>query len=255
MRARLGPLDERLIFVIGSPRSGTTFAGASIGSVSGFVDLGEVAPFKAAIARLAGGDVGDAAQEARRILTLTRRLGLVGRLRAVEQTPEGAFVAAAAARAFPEARFLHLVRDGRDVVSSLLERGWLSGGRAGRDDAGQAFGSEPRFWVEAERRDEFRAASDARRAAWAWRRYVTAARTAEAPTLEVPYERLAAQPDAVAAELARFLGTAEAPLAAALRGAHAGSIGRHRRDLTAEQLEDVLAEAGPLLRELGYLED
>jgi hypothetical protein len=33
---------------------------------------------------------------------------------------------------------------------------------------------------------------------------------------------------------------------------HAESVGRWRRDLTAEQLADVEAEAGPLLRELGY---
>jgi hypothetical protein len=30
------------------------------------------------------------------------------------------------------------------------------------------------------------------------------------------------------------------------------SIGRWRRDLTAEQIADVEAEAGPLLAELGY---
>jgi sulfotransferase family protein len=252
LRARLGPLDDRIVFVIGSPRSGTTFAGASIGSMPGFVDLGEVATLKGAIPALAGREPDEAAAAVRRILTTTRRLGLVGSLRPVEQTPETAFVAAAAARAFPEASFVHMVRDGRDVVCSLLERGWLSVGRAGRDDAGHAFGAEPRFWVEAERRDEFRTASDARRAAWAWRRYVEAARSFGGRVLEVRYEVMTGQPGDVGTALAEFLGAPAAPLAAALGRAHAESVGRYRRDLTEAQLADVEAEAGPLLRELGY---
>ena len=39
---RLGRLDDRLVFVLGSPRSGTTFLAGAIGSLPGFVDLGEV---------------------------------------------------------------------------------------------------------------------------------------------------------------------------------------------------------------------
>ncbi|HEX2110999.1 MAG TPA: sulfotransferase [Gaiellaceae bacterium] len=252
LRARLGPLDDRIVFVIGSPRSGTTFAGASIGSLPGFVDLGEVAALKGAIPLLAGRDADEAAETIKRILSTTRRLGLVGSLRPVEQTPETVFVASAAERAFPQARFVHMVRDGRDVVCSLLERGWLSVGRGGRDDAGHAFGAEPRFWVEPERRDEFRTATDARRAAWAWRRYVEAARSVRERVLEVRYEVMTAQPDAVGTALARFLGAPEEPLTKALGRAHAESVSRYRRELTEAQLADVEAEAGPLLRELGY---
>ncbi|HXG75812.1 MAG TPA: hypothetical protein VNJ53_04515, partial [Gaiellaceae bacterium] len=40
LRERFGPLDERLVFVVGSPRSGTTFLAGAIGSVPGFLDLG-----------------------------------------------------------------------------------------------------------------------------------------------------------------------------------------------------------------------
>lgn len=253
LRARLGPLDDRIVFVIGSPRSGTTFAGESIGSLPGFVDLGEVAALKAAIPALAGRDPGEAAAAIRRILATTRRLGLVGSLRPVEQTPETAFVAAAAARAFPEASFVHMLRDGRDVVCSLLERGWLTAGRGGRDDAGHEFGAQPRFWVEPARRNEFRTASDARRAAWAWRRYVEAARSLRRRILEVRYEAMTAQPAVVGAALAEFLAAPVEPLAEALGRAHAESVGRYRRDLTEAQLADVEAEAGPLLRELGYV--
>ena len=255
LRARLGPLNERLVFVIGSPRSGTTFLGRSLGTLPGFVDLGEVAPLKAAIPELAGLPPEEAAPRVRRILDATRRIGLVGTRRAVEQTPETAFVAEAAARAFPEARFLHVVRDGRDVVCSLVERGWLRAARTGVDDAGLPYGAAPRFWVEPERREEFTRASEARRAAWAWRRYVTAARSVDERVVEVRYERLSAEPDPVASELAPFLDAPAGLLARALAEAHATSIGRFRRELTPAQLEDVLAESGELLRELGYASD
>ncbi|HVD11531.1 MAG TPA: sulfotransferase [Gaiellaceae bacterium] len=254
LRERLGPLDERLVFVVGSPRSGTTFLGRSIGSLPGFVDLGEVAPHKASVPELVALSTEVAARRIHRTLAVARRLGLVGGLRGVEQTPETVFVAEAAALAFPSARFVHIVRDGRDVACSLLDRGWLSQGRGGGDDAGLPYGAEPRFWVEPDRVEEFRTTSDARRAAWAWRAYVQAARSLHERAHEIRYERMVADPDAVAAELAVFLDAPASELARALRGAHDESVGRFRRDLTPEQLADVESEAGKLLVELSYLQ-
>ena len=253
-RRRFGALDDRFVFVVGSPRSGTTFLGRSIGSLPGFIDLGEVAPYKAAIPELARLDAQQGSPRLRRVLTRARRLGLVGSLRPVEQTPETAFVLAAALEAFPEARVVHAVRDGRDVAASLLERGWLRAGRGGGDDAGLPFGPDARFWVEPERQEEFAGVSDARRAAWAWRRYVGAVRSAPVPVVEIRYERLVDDPGAVAAGLSAALDVPERPLAEALRHAHDASVGRHTRDLKGEELADVLAEAGDLLRELGYLQ-
>lgn len=254
LRERLGPLDERLVFVVGSPRSGTTFLAGAIGSLPGLVDLGEVAPVKAAVPELAALPPEEAARRLRRTLAIARRIGLVGSLRAVEQTPELAHLVDVAARAFPQAKIVHIVRDGRDVVCSLLEKPWLRAGSRGADDAGISYGSYPRFWVEPERREEFERASDVRRAAWVWRSYVHAARSASAPVLEVRYEELTDDPHAVATDLADWLGVPTAPLAAALSHAHADSVGRYRRDLTEAQLAEVLDEAGSLLRALGYLD-
>src|SRR4029453_1303521 len=117
--------EARLIFVVGSPRSGTTFLGSSLGAHPGLVDLGEVKPLKASIPQLALLPEQEAARRVRRTLDVVRRLGLAGHLRGVEQTPETSFVLAAALRAYPSAKAVHIVRDGRDVVCSLLERGWL----------------------------------------------------------------------------------------------------------------------------------
>jgi hypothetical protein len=250
---RFGRLDDRFVFVIGSPRSGTTFLAGAIGSLPGFVDLGEVAPVKAAVPELAALPRVEAAARLRRTLAVARRVGLVGSVRPIEQTPELAHLADVLPLAYPQARTLHIVRDGRDVVCSLLEKPWLKAAQASADDAGLPYGSHARFWVEPERRAEFEAASEARRAAWVWRRYVSAARSAEAQQLELRYEDLAREPGEVAELLAPALDAAVEPLAAALGRAHAGSVGRFRTDLTAEQLADVEAEAGALLRELGYV--
>lgn len=249
---RLGRLDDRFVFVLGSPRSGTTFLAGAIGSLPGFVDLGEVAPVKAAVPELATLSPADAAARLRRILAVSRRVGLVGAVRPVEQTPEMAFVVRAIPSAYPAARVVHIVRDGRDVACSLLEKPWLRRDEGRVDDAGVPYGSYARFWVERDRRDEFELASDARRAAWVWRSYVTAARTAEG-ALEIRYEDVAADPSSVSAVLAGHLGVPVEPVVAALGHAHASSVGRYRADLTAEQLADVEEEAGELLRELGYV--
>ena len=251
---RLGRLDDRLVFVVGSPRSGTTFLAEAIGSLPGFVDLGEVASVKAAVPELARLEPVEAARRVRRTLAVSRRVGLVGAVRPVEQTPEVAHLIDVVALAFPEARIVHIVRDGRDVVCSLLEKPWLRPAQAKADDAGVAYGSYARFWVEPERREEFERASDATRAAWAWRRYVTAVRTASAGTIELRYEELTADPTAIAATLASRLEAPEDSLARALGRAHDTSVGRYRRDLDESQLADVMAEAGDLLAELGYLD-
>jgi hypothetical protein len=250
---RFGRLDDRFVFVVGSPRSGTTFLAGAIGSVPGFLDLGEVAPVKAAVPELAALPPAEAARRLKRILGVARRTGLVGAVRPVEQTPELAHVLPAVRLAFPEATIVHIVRDGRDVVCSLLEKPWLRRGQLDADDAGVRYGSYARFWVEPERREEFEHASDARRAAWVWRSYVSAARSSGAPLVELRYEELAADPRAVAARLAPALGAPLEPLAAALARVHDSSIGRYRTDLGEEQLAEVLAEAGDLLRELGYV--
>lgn len=242
-RPRLGH-EERLVFVVGCPRSGTTFMGRAIGGLPGFVDLSEVTPWKAALPH------GPSAQELRSILERVRLIGLARGLRGVEQTPETSHVLAEALEAYPQAQAVHALRDGRDVVCSLLERGWLNAGNAGGDDAGLAYGAEPRFWVEPERREEFTQVSDAQRCAWAWRRYVEAVRSAGAGKrlLEIRYENFSTS----AETLAEFLGANVTSAHRSLDDFRDTSIGRWQRELTPDQLADVEAEAGALLTELGY---
>ena len=250
-RRRLGN-EERLVFVVGSPRSGTTFTGRALGSLPGFVDLDEVQPWKAAIPELIGRPDEEIAPTLRRILQRVRTLALARGLRGVEQTPETGFVLGAALRAYPAAVAVHVVRDGRDVATSLLERGWLSAERTGADDARLPFGAYARFWVEPGREKEFTQVSDATRAAWAWRRYVTAADAVPERTVRLRYEQLVTDPAAAAAPVAARLGVRADLVARAFAEAHDTSAGRWRRDLTPEQLADVEREAGGALVALGY---
>ena len=218
------------MFVVGSPRSGTTFTATRLGEQPGFVDLGEVKPLKAALPGLVELQPADQTFAIRRILDRVRRLAFVQHLRGVEQTPETSFVVAAALGAYPGSTALHVLRDGRDVVCSLLERGWLSAGRNGHDDARAGYGAHARFWVEPERRDEFERVSDARRAAWAWRRYVTSARLAPTErTIELRYESLVGDPAAEAERIGGLLGLDSGLLAESFGEAHPTSVGRGGR--------------------------
>jgi hypothetical protein len=251
-RAAARPGEDRLAFVVGSPRSGTSFTGSALGSQPGWVDLGEIPVLKAAVPKLVQLSREDQAIAVRRILQRVRTLGLARGLRGVEQNPETSYVLAGALQAYPRATAVHVIRDGRDVVCSLLERGWLRTDRVEQDDAQQPYGAHARFWVEPERRTEFERASEARRAAWAWRRYVTAAQAVPERTVQLRYEALVTDPDGEANRLAGALDSDPAPLRRAFAEVQDRSVGRWKRDLTPEQLADVEGEAGGLLAELGY---
>lgn len=264
----LAPASERPVFVVGSPRSGTSFTAGCLGAVAGFTDLGEYRPLKLEVGMLAGVPDEVAARRVRQLIGGAHRVTLSGSSRPVEQTPESTYLIRAIALAYPDATFVHLTRDGRDVAASLLRLGWVSSSGAGTaDEVGQAFGAHSRFWVEPERREQFARASDATRAAWVWRRYEGTARAALAGVaagagagpgvnvIDVRYEDLVARPDEVTARLADRLGMPErlAEFRAAFADTNASATGRWRRDLSPADLADVLAEAGELLRALGYL--
>jgi hypothetical protein len=72
-------------------------------------------------------------------------------------------------------------------------------------------------------------------------------------TTELRYEALVADPGGEAARVAAALDGEPGALGDAFASVHARSVGRWRRELTREQLDDVQAEAGELLAALGYV--
>lgn len=270
LRSRLSAraLDPRLlrpIFIIGAPRSGTTFLGNSLGR------LPEVSyHFEPRLTKAAARCVYDRSWGVRRgHLVFRMSYGMLllaaldGGCRFAEKNPENSFLVPFLAAEFPDAQFIHIVRDGRDATVSHAGQPWLSAastasGQRGR--GGQLHGPNARWWVEPERREEFPRVPDMVRSAWCWRRFTGAALEGVAGltddrAFEVRYEAMVRDPSRTADELADFLRlspTGRAGLHASLARARPDSVGRWRSALTEGELADVLAEVGPLLARLGY---
>lgn len=260
----LDPRLHRPIFIIGAPRSGTTFLGSCIGQ------LPEVSyHFEPRLTKAAARCVYDGSWSERRSAAVFRLsysalllAALDGGRRFAEKNPENSFVVPFLAAAMPSAQFVHIIRDGRDASVSHAEQPWLtaaSAATAQRGRGGQLWGPYPRWWVEPDRREEFTRVSDLARTAWCWRRFTTAAleglaRLPRARVLEVRYESVVNDPAAAARVIGDFLETSPAGrqvLRAALAGARTSSVGRWRA-LPDIQISDIEAEIGPLLTRLGY---
>ena len=254
LRRRLLGSEDRLVFVVGSPRSGTTFLAGAIGAVPG-------------LRRPRRGDAAEGGDPARSSScpSATPRSSCGACSSACGGSRSSAACAASSRRPrrrSSPARRCRRIRPRARCTSSATgatssarcsSSGWLSAERGGGDDAGLAYGARARFWVEPDRRAEFEAASDATRAAWAWRTYVTAARRRRvAACSSCATSRSSASPTAPRRRSPTHLGVDPAVFAGSLDRAHDRSVGRFRSDLTAEQLADVEREAGPLLAELGY---
>ncbi len=256
------------IFVGGAPRSGTTLARAVLNAHPDIACGPELRAFPA-LARLyretaaAMGPTLDAHYffRADELRTSFRELiasflapfhERSGKRFVAEKTPANALYFQELYQLFPESRFVHVVRDPRDVVASLIKQDW-------RDEKTGA-----RLPITA----------SVAGAAQGWCDHVAAARKAGAdgaPVFELRYEKLVGAPAQATAELFRFLDVppSEAPLShhlafsagegenetsaeAVARPLNAAAVGRGRRELSREQIREIETIAGSLLGEFGY---
>src|SRR5690606_19620013 len=127
LRASLPPRVRRPIFVVGAPRSGTSFLGGCIGALASVSYHREPVVMKAVGRHVTSGDW--TPERARRTYHLVYRtllaLHAAGDLRLAEKSPQNAFIVQSLAEAFPDAQFVHIVRDGRDAAVSYLEKPWV----------------------------------------------------------------------------------------------------------------------------------
>jgi hypothetical protein len=180
-----------------------------------------------------------------------------GKQRWAEKTPRNISRVGEVFRAFPEARFVHVLRDGRDVACSLRThpRHAVVDGQLVPLDTWKPIAGCARRWV----RD-----IEASRRFWGDPRFRT-----------VRYEDLVQKPREVLGALMPFLGeewdeamlahaSADSPFRDATRFAQnpealgavsATSLGRWRRDLDARDKRIFKRIAGRLLVELGYAVD
>ncbi len=261
----LDPRLHRPVFVIGAPRSGTTFLGSCLGR------LPEISyHFEPRLTKAAARCIYDGTWSPRRGAAVFRLsysalllAALDGGHRFAEKNPENSFLVPFLAGEFPGAQFIHIVRDGRDVAVSHAKQPWLAAASAAsgrRGMAGQLHGPQARWWVETPRCEEFAQVPDIVRAAWSWRRFTEAALDGVAAlppgrAIEVRYETMVSDPARTAHMLASFLrASAEGrdELQAGMARARPDSVGRWRAALSESDIAAVQAEIGPLLARLGY---
>jgi hypothetical protein len=149
---------------------------------------------------------------------------------------------------FPDARYVHLVRDGREVTRSLSTVEWWDGHTVWWD------GRTP---IEMERLGEERLAICARN----WVREVQELRAQLATIgqdrlLELRFEELLRDPVYYLEAVLRFLGVDfSAAYRAAIESLHLRPFrAKWGVDWDAKQLACVLKEAQPMLHELGYID-
>jgi hypothetical protein len=261
----LDPRLHRPIFVVGAPRSGTTFLGSCLGRLPEVSYHSEPRLTKAAAQYVYDGTWSEHWSAA--VFRISYRALLLATLeggrRFAEKNPENSFLVPFLAATLPSAQFVHIVRDGRDAAVSHAEKPWLAAASAASGRVGharQAFGPHARWWVEEDRREEFAAVPDIVRTAWCWRRFTEAALDglttlpAERVT-EVRYEDVVTDPMTAAEMLADFVGASPAgrqALRQGLAGARPSSVGRWRKALSQDQAVEVEQEIRPLLTRLGY---
>ena len=125
--------------------SGTTFLGSCVGRMP------EVSyHFEPRLTKAAARCVYDGSWSERRCATVFRvyyasllLAGLHGGRRFAEKNPENSFIVPFLAQVFPDAQFVHIMRDGRDAAVSHAEQPWLAAASAGsgrRGRGGQLWG-------------------------------------------------------------------------------------------------------------------
>jgi sulfotransferase family protein len=176
-----------------------------------------------------------------------------------DASPELLYCAGALLSAFPDARFVQVIRDGRDVVASMLDdTETIAALRPGFANLNDEF-PNPFLGVENETdRAGWADLSLAGKCALKWRsavrmsarmRYVLSAQ--QLTTLR--YEEIVTRPDAVAGAVSEFVGAQVSAIA--LRAPYpdrALEPGAWRRALSADQATEVETVAGDELRRVGY---
>lgn len=261
------PNLRRPVFAIGAPRSGTTFLGECLAR------LPEISyHFEPVLTKAAARYVHEGLWPEYRARFLYRstyawlmRINMETDLRFCEKTPGNCFVIPFLDRSFTGAKFIHIVRDGRDAAISLAKKPWYRNEArhsGARDPDGYYLGPSTRFWVEPNRLDAYVRTNDLHRCIWLWRRYVESALAGAASIpaeryLQISYEKFLDKPAEYADLITGFLEISN-PLSRELfrntvvASAREDSVGRWKVELDHHQKLELNAEAGYLLQKLGY---
>lgn len=262
----LFPNLDQPIFIVGSPRSGTTFLGSCIGELSEVSYHFEPVATKAAARCIYEKEWGSLKAKwfYHLVYAWLMRIHADGDLRFADKTPRNCFIIDFLQQAFPKAQFIHIIRDGRDAALSHSKKPWMQAAQAKSikyEPGGYPYGPYARFWVETERVTEFETTSDIHRCIWAWRQHTENALKAVTKISkeryhELRYEQLVASPKEEAEQILEFLNIASQESRHRFHNAvskvRPDSVGLWKKELSYEQLRQVDQEAGELLRRLNY---
>lgn len=156
-----------------------------------------------------------------------------------DKTPENIRRLSFLWRHFPAARFIHVIRDGRDVACSLRRQSWMKD--RGRDPLATLVHCG-QYWAD--------------------RVAIRRSINGDPRYIELRYEELVREPEQALRPVLEFLGLdwserILSPDARTRRDPAAGpaftsSVGRWRTELTEPEVQALKAVTGPLLVELGY---
>ncbi len=262
----------RPIFIGGAPRSGVTLLRLLLDahpSITCGPDTGHIAltmtaaSFEEALGRLHRDHFFLAPEAVRANFAhavsapMKKRAAALGKRRWADKTMFNILVFGQLAQLFPTAQFIHVVRDGRDLAASLLERAWRSPAGALFDQCASVAGAS-RYWASI---------------------VSLGLQAEELPSLtgrvmRLRYEDLAARPEKTLRAVCGFLGedfdpdilTLERrqPALAGLeietadrlrRPVNAEAVGRWRRDLRAEDAAAIRRAYAPIFAKIGYTLD
>ena len=267
LRSLFGPL-EKPVFILGCPRSGTTFLGEVLAALPSATYYFEPPAMKY-YTRLIREKLVSPKQAKRFYQRGCRALLLAAPgqgKRLIEKNPNHTWVAHTLLDAFPDAQFIIISRDGRDIALSLSQKPWHlakseTSGR--REPGGYLYGPQPHFYIEPNRRQEFAETSDFHRCVWIWRQHaeeIERLRSSLPKSCQhhLDYEDLVSDPEAAMRGILNFIGendrnSFESVMKIAKTG-HRSSVGRWKKHFSESDLKIFEQEAGPLLSSLGYQE-
>lgn len=294
-------LDEHgPVFIMGCPRSGTTFLSHCIGAISETEEfIGALAPPR--LMHFLGSPASEGTREAvldsvrdifwqaliRRVNFRDHRLAqlyqrqisvrdflspakMEGKLFCYKE-PFLCFAASAFADAFPQAKFIHIIRDGRDNADSLdrsytyalsdevlqsEELSYNKNSEIGHWHKKNGFNFP--WWVEENMETTFRNSSKYGRYILMWKEMVERGRQLkttlpESRYLELRYEDFVQTPIEYGQRIRAFLGTPDsARFRKKLSHAFKGSVNIAKKNQSEEKRAEAQAIAGDMLATLGY---
>src|SRR5690606_8250351 len=250
--AALAPV-RKPVFILGCPRSGTTFLGEVLEHLPSASYFFEPPLLKYYTRLIYQHQISLA--HARRVYRACFRTLLLGApgngRRVIEKNPNHTWIAGTLRAIFPDARFIILTRDGRDTALSLMNKPWHlqeSQGSGRREPGGYLEGPHPHFYIEPERAAEFAATSNLHRCIWIWRRHTEQIEKLRESLpddcqFHLRYETLIRQPEETVSRMLDFLGETDPEsqhrVAEAARQARDTSIGRWQKRMSLNDLEVV----------------